>query len=155
MSIHIIAVGHKQPNWVYESVQMYSKRTHKPYDIQLTEIASPKTIDKQSASMRRKKEGEKILEKLPQNVVPVALCVEAMALDSMAFAQKIAQLLEQKNDPCFIIGGADGLSEEVLNHCSQKLSLSALTLPHGLARLLLVEQLYRASCIHANHPYHH
>lgn len=99
-------------------------------------------------------EGERILRALGDGERAVALAVEGRALSTEALAARLGDWRRDGRDLALVIGGADGLAPAVIDRCEAALSLSALTLPHALARLLLVEQLYRAHSLLEGHPYH-
>lgn len=104
---------------------------------------------------RSAQEGERLLEALGREPAAVALDMGGEVLDSPAFAASLRRFDESALRPVFVLGGAYGLAPEVLAACRQRFSLSALTWPHELARVLLLEQLYRAECILRHMPYHH
>jgi 23S rRNA (pseudouridine1915-N3)-methyltransferase len=99
-------------------------------------------------------EGKRILAALPADCVRVALDERGTLLSTMDLARRVARWREAARDVAFIVGGADGLAENVKKAAHLVWSLSPLTLPHGLARVVLAEQLYRADSILHNHPYH-
>ncbi len=100
----------------------------------------------------KEKEG-KLLLKHMKDSYSVSLSIEGKAYDSVSFSKHLEKLQENKN-LTFIIGGSEGLSDEVLEKCMEHISFSKMTFPHGLMRLILIEQLYRATKISENHPYH-
>lgn len=105
---------------------------------------------------RNHQEGVRILASLKQSDLPIALDAAGAAFTSREFAQFLAACdLSLRKRPAFIIGGPYGLAPEVLAACAQRISLSAMTFPHELARVLLLEQIYRAETILRNFPYHH
>lgn len=138
--INILAVG-KLPKWLEEGVHHYLKQMR---NITITTL---KTSNKS-------KENNELLKRLNKNAYLVVLDEKGEGFTSTEFAGKIKSLLQQTNTIEFVIGGADGLSEEIKSQADWVLSLSSATMPHTLARLVLVEQLYRAFSINNNHPYH-
>lgn len=110
----------------------------------------------QSASGRRAAEADALLTKLPSDFAVVCLDPRGKPLSSEAFAEHLAARRDGAADPglAFVLGGPDGLGEAVLDRAALSLSLGPMTLPHGLARIVLAEQLYRAMTILAGHPYH-
>ena len=120
--------------------------------LSLIEVAESKAA---TATARNKAEGEMLLAKVPSSHVLICLDRTGVALSSEAFAGLLAKLRDGGQDGvAFVIGGADGLAPEVLAKSAKALSLGAITLPHGLARIVLAEQIYRAATILAGHPYH-
>jgi 23S rRNA (pseudouridine1915-N3)-methyltransferase len=101
------------------------------------------------------KEDSEIKSKIPANSYVFALCIEGQQLSSEAFSDKLEKVyMSEKKGICFIIGGSDGLPEEVKSECDMKLSFSKMTFPHRLAKIMLLEQLYRALTIQNNRSYH-
>ena len=113
------------------------------------ERTSGKTVEKAKAL-----EGERILAAIPEGATVYALDEKGRPVTTQGLAVMLAGWMRDGTHPAFVIGGADGLSDAVASRADKLVSLSALTLPHGLVRVLLAEQLYRASSILANHPYH-
>ena len=154
MRVAIVCVGHKMPSWIREGFGEYVKRLPPEIKIELAELkpeerSSGKTVDKAKAL-----EGERILAALPAGASVIALDEKGRAVTTQGLAVMLAGWMREGVAPAFVIGGADGLSDEVKARADKLVSLSGLTLPHGLARVLLAEQLYRAWTILANHPYH-
>ena len=144
MLIHIVAVGHIKKNDLASEIEKFLKRL--PEKIKITEITPEKNI---------KKEEEKLLKFFAHH--PFYICgldEKGKNYNSIEFAQKIDFFAEQNLRPLFVIGGANGLSEKVKKKCDLLLSLGKMTWPHMIARLLLIEQIYRAHSILMNHPYH-
>jgi 23S rRNA (pseudouridine1915-N3)-methyltransferase len=114
----------------------------------------PLTLSELSSGRSRADEGKRLLAALSTRERAVALDERGTTFTSTGLADWLEAQRRVGKDLCFIVGGADGLAPEVLQKCSAQLSLSKLTLPHALARVVLAEQLYRATSILANHPYH-
>lgn len=149
-SIQLIVVGKLKDPHLEALENDYLKRIKNPQLI----------IHEVKASAENKEaEGEAILKKI-RELAPngdthiIAMSEWGKKQTSVAFAEWTKVLIEKPQKVFFIIAGAEGFSEEILNHCQEKISLSDLTFPHKLARLLLVEQLYRAQTIKSKHPYH-
>ena len=136
--IKVIAIGTKMPKWIEDGIKHYQKQLKK------FEIITIKNSNK-------KTEGQKLLAKSSGAII--VMDEKGESLTSIEFAKKISDL-EEISDISFLIGGADGVSDEVRNNAKLLISLSKMTMPHSLARLVLVEQIYRAKSILANHPYH-
>ena len=146
MKITLIVVGKLKEKFLVEGVAEYLKRLKKFATIELREIPECRTVEE---------EGLKILSLVPQNSWLCVLDVSGEALSSEEFAKKIAALnLNGISHLTFAIGGAFGLSEELRRAAEFRLSLSKMTLTHQMARLVLVEQIYRAFKLNRNEPYH-
>lgn len=116
------------------------------------EVAESKAA---TASARKDAEAQALLAKIPPTHLPVCLDPDGEALSSEAFARLLAKFRDEGAEGvAFIIGGADGLGGDALAKAAKRVSLGPMTLPHGLARIVLAEQIYRAATILAGHPYH-
>lgn len=154
MKLFILAVGNKMPEWITSGFNEYSKRMPREATIALIEIKpEPRTTGKTVAQIMEA-EAQRIENALPKDVTRIVLDERGTHLTTKQMAQKMHDWLGGGRDVAFIIGGADGLHESVRNSAQQLLALSALTLPHGMVRVLLAEQLYRAYSLLHNHPYH-
>jgi 23S rRNA (pseudouridine1915-N3)-methyltransferase len=150
----ILAVGHKMPDWINTGFSEYAKRMPREMRIELAEIKpEPRTTGKSVAQILAA-EAQRILAALPPQALCIALDERGAAWTTRQLADKMQQWLGLGRDVAFVIGGADGLHEQVKTSAQQLLALSALTLPHGVVRVLLAEQLYRAHSLLHNHPYH-
>jgi len=148
----VVAIGHRMPAWVDSGFAEYAGRMPREARI---ELAALKPAQRGGPVKRvLEAEGERILSALPAGCVKVALDERGTLVDTMALARRMARWRESGRNVAFIVGGADGLAESVKTSADFVWSLSALTLPHGLARVVLAEQLYRAHSILHNHPYH-
>jgi len=148
----VVAIGHRMPAWVDSGFAEYAGRMPREARI---ELAALKPAQRGGPVKRvLEAEGERILSALPAGCVKVALDERGTLVDTMALARRMARWRESGRNVAFIVGGADGLAESVKASADFVWSLSALTLPHGLARVVLAEQLYRAHSILHNHPYH-
>jgi 23S rRNA (pseudouridine1915-N3)-methyltransferase len=150
----ILAVGNKMPEWITTGFNEYAKRMPREASISLIEVKpEPRTTGK-TVPQIMEAEAQRIESALPKDVTRVVLDERGNHLDTKQIAQKMHDWLGGGRDVAFIIGGADGLHESVRASAQLLLALSALTLPHGMARVLLAEQLYRAHSLLHNHPYH-
>ncbi len=142
------------PDWVNSGVNEYAKRFHDGIQIKLIEI--PLLRRNKSSDLARilEKESALIKDALPANARLIALDMLGKSFSSEELALKLTQLQQISSHLCFIIGGPEGLSNEILTLCDERWSLSKLTLPHPLVRIILLESLYRAWSIINNHPYH-
>jgi len=153
MHIRALAVGTRQPAWVDAAVNDYVQRLPRNWGFTLKEIsAAPR--GNQSPAAAAEREGTAILAALGDSERLIALDERGKQVTSAGLAGWIDGWQADGRDVCLCIGGADGLSAECLDRAERRWSLSRLTLPHGLARVLLVEQLYRAWSLQAGHPYH-
>lgn len=152
MRFLIVAVGHRMPVWVNAGFAEYAGRMPREARVEL--IALKPAL--RGAPMQRtlEAEGKRIIAALPADCIRVALDERGALLSTMDLARRVARWREAGRDVAFIVGGADGLAESVRTSAHLTWSLSPLTLPHGLARVALAEQLYRAVSILHNHPYH-
>ena len=154
MRLTIIAVGGKMPAWVVAGVAEYDRRMPRELKIQWREIPLVRRGKDTSAEMLRSREGEKILKAIPEGDKIIALDVKGRSWSTEQLAQQLEHWQMSGDNYSLLIGGPDGLSRACLDRACQRWSLSDLTLPHPLVRILLAEQLYRAWTITANHPYH-
>ncbi len=123
--------------------------------VELSEERLPENPSQKEIDTALTKEGERLLKRLPANAYTIALCVEAKPLSSEQLAKKVAEIaLLGKSEIALIIGSSHGLAEKVKNACQMRLSISPMTFPHQLMRVLLAEQFYRAHKINANENYH-
>ena len=123
--------------------------------VELSEERLPENPSQKEIDTALTKEGERLLKRLPANAYTIALCVEAKPLSSEQLAKKVEEIaLLGKSEIALIIGSSHGLAEQVKNACQMRLSISPMTFPHQLMRVLLAEQFYRAHKINANESYH-
>jgi 23S rRNA (pseudouridine1915-N3)-methyltransferase len=152
--ILILAVGQRQPSWVLEASDMYLKRfpsSDRP-SVQLIKSVIRKnglTIDKMLET-----EANRIQSLIPKGAAVVTLDESGDDLDTLEFLKLLNGFRKKHPKIAFVIGGADGLHRQIKGLASRSIRLSSMTLPHGMARVLLIEQLYRAYSITIHHPYH-
>jgi 23S rRNA (pseudouridine1915-N3)-methyltransferase len=151
--VRVIAVGTRMPSWVRSACDEYLTRLRGSLAVALTEI-EPASRRAGGAPQAIAREGERLLASLLPADHVIALDERGRELTTRELAAWLGGRMQQGEDLAFLIGGPDGLAPEVLARSNYTLALSRLTLPHALARVLLAEQLYRAHCILANHPYH-
>ncbi|MBQ8510156.1 MAG: 23S rRNA (pseudouridine(1915)-N(3))-methyltransferase RlmH [Clostridia bacterium] len=158
MRIHILHVGTIKEKYLTDAVAEYEKRLSAYCTLNHIAIRDERLPERASESeiaAAVKREGERILAAIPPRSYTVALCVEGKQLPSEQFSARLTSLAaEGYSDICFIIGGSDGLSDEVKRACRWRLSISEMTFPHQLMRVILLEQLYRAFNIAAGGKYH-
>jgi 23S rRNA (pseudouridine1915-N3)-methyltransferase len=154
MKLKLLAVGTRMPSWVEAGCNEYGKRMPPELRIETIEIALGARGKNQPASKAIEKESQALLKAIGAQDFVVALDVIGRSLSTEQLATKLADWQMNGRDVCLIIGGPDGLSKACLDRADMRWSLSDLTLPHPLVRIVLMEQMYRAWTINANHPYH-
>jgi 23S rRNA (pseudouridine1915-N3)-methyltransferase len=153
MKLIICAVGHKMPGWVTAGFLEYAKRMPHEAVIELVEIKPEKRTGLKVEQLLDA-EAERILAAISPRRRVIAMDERGAQWSTTELAQSVSTWMKEGGDTVFIIGGADGLAAAIKNSADEVLALSALTLPHALARILLVEQLYRAVSLIKGHPYH-
>lgn len=149
MNITLLAIGKNKDKALQGLIDDYIKRL--PWSLTIKEMAPPNCTDAE----RKRREAELIRAALPPKSFIIALDERGEALDSVGFARFMEKTQGQSPDNIvFLIGGADGLEEALRNDTQARISFGCMTWPHMLVRLMLAEQLYRASTILAGHPYH-
>ena len=154
MQIDLIAVGKKMPAWIESGFKEYKKRLPKNINFKLIEINPAIRSKNNSADNYKQKEQENIISALAANSLIIALDEKGKSISSTKLAKKLQTWNDENQHISLIIGGADGLSDEIKNKANELWSLSEMTLPHGLVRVMVAEQIYRAWSITQNHPYH-
>jgi 23S rRNA (pseudouridine1915-N3)-methyltransferase len=152
--IRLLAVGDRQPSWVDEAFGKYTGRYPREWKFRLDTISTVRRNKNDKSRQAMEAEGALILEKLGSDEQVVLLDERGKQLSSKSLASRLSEWQTDGRDLCFIIGGPDGVSGLVRQRADWMWSLSQLTLPHGLARALLSEQLYRAWSLQTGHPYH-
>lgn len=158
MNVHLIYVGKLKEDYLKKGCDEYIKRLNSLCKLTTWEIAEEKiSANPSQKEIERvlQKEGERILEKIPSGAFIVPMCIEGKQVSSTAFAEKIDQIaVSGKSAIAFIIGGSYGLSDQVKNMADLKMSISPMTFPHQLARMILLEQIYRGFSINNGSKYH-
>ena len=154
MQIHLIAVGNRMPAWVEEAFGEYQKRMPREARIELVELKPEKRDGGKTAEQAMQAEATRISAALPKGCLRVALDERGKSYTSLQLAERLKEWLASGRDVAFVVGGADGLAPEIKEGADLLWSLSPLSLPHPLVRIVLAEQLYRAMSILQNHPYH-
>ncbi|HTF85035.1 23S rRNA (pseudouridine(1915)-N(3))-methyltransferase RlmH [Cellvibrio sp. ARAG 10.3] len=154
MRIRIIAVGTKMPGWVEQGYAEYAKRLPRDCAVELVELPLAQRGKNTDIARAMEKEGEDMLAAIGKGEQVIALDVKGKAWSTEQLAEQMADWRMSGNNYCLLIGGPDGLAPQCLAQAHMRWSLSALTLPHPLVRILVIEQLYRACSILQNHPYH-
>lgn len=158
MKITLIAVGKIKERYFEDAIREYSKRLSRYCRLEIIQVADEKTPDGASEALEeqiKEKEGRRILGQIREGAYVIALAVEGKQLDSLELAARMERLaVEGKSQLVFLIGGSLGLSKEVMRRADFALSFSAMTFPHQLMRVILLEQIYRSFRIRAGEPYH-
>lgn len=157
MTINIICVGKIKESYFSEAAAEFEKRLRRFCNFNIIQLPDKSIPDNPSPAQCNEvlqKEGEMILKKIGKGDIVVAMCIEGKQLSSRQLAQKLSEFQMQSSTIDFIIGGSLGLCEEVKNRAQLRLSMSAMTFPHRIARIMLEEQIYRAFKINANETYH-
>ena len=157
MNATILCVGKLKEKWQQEGCAEYLKRLSRygKYEVvAVDDLPAPERASDAQLKQIMEKEGQALLRHVRPNDRVIALCVVAEAPDSVALSRKLAALSGDGRRNMFVIGGSNGLSDQVLARADMRLSFSNLTFPHGLMRVILLEQLYRAERIRTGEPYH-
>ena len=154
MRLTILALSHKLPAWQQAGVDDYLRRFPRDWPMKLLELAPDKRNSGRSAEQVMADEAQRLRQAMPKGARLIALDERGANWTTRQLADKLKLWQAEGRETVFVIGGTDGMDPSLKAEADQLLQLSALTLPHGLARVLLVEQLYRAVAILNNHPYH-
>jgi 23S rRNA (pseudouridine1915-N3)-methyltransferase len=154
MVIHLISVGNRMPRWVQEGYQEYAKRLPRECRLKLLEIAPGHRGKGSDITRAVREEGERMLKALPRDCLTLALEIEGRQWNTEQLAGKLGDWLTGGRDVALLVGGPEGLADSCRQRADLLWSLSPLTLPHPLVRVLVAEQLYRAWTVLNNHPYH-
>ena len=154
MHIRLLAVGDRQPGWVDEAFGKYTERFPREWKFHLDTIPTARRGKNDKTRQARAAEGEQLLARLEKTEQVVLLDERGTELSSASLAERLANWQRDSRDLSFIIGGPDGVADACRQRADFVWSLSRLTLPHGLARVLFAEQLYRAWSLQTGHPYH-
>lgn len=158
MRIHLVAIGEKMPAWVQAGFDEYARRLPRECSLVLRELPLA-TRGKSGghpgdAARWKREEAEAIRAAIPKGAYIVALDVLGKAWDTPELARRLGVWMQEHSDVVLLVGGPDGLDENLLGEAHARWSLSPLTFPHPLVRILLAEQVYRAWSLLNNHPYH-
>lgn len=154
MKLLILAVGNKMPSWITEGFNEYAKRMPREATITLIEIKPEARNSGKTAAQIMEAEAVRIRAALPSGTICIALDEHGATPTTKQLTQQMKDWMQQGRDVAFVIGGADGLHESIKHQAQHLMALSAFTLPHGMVRVILAEQLYRAHSLMHNHPYH-
>jgi len=154
MKIRLLTVGTKMPGWVQAGIEEYEKRCSRYLGFALVEVPMAKRAKTASIEQCVQKESDELLARVQPDDFVVALEVTGKTFTTEVLADRIDQFRAEGKNLSLLVGGPDGLGSECRQRANECWSLSALTLPHPLVRILVVEQLYRAASILQGHPYH-
>lgn len=154
MNIQMIAVGKKMPEWVDLAFAEYAKRLPRQQRVQLSCIATASRKTGQTRLKIQQQEAELIRQKIKPGSLLIALDEKGKHWSTLEWATHYRQWLQQVSQLNFVIGGPDGLHADLLKQADKTVALGRMTMPHGLARVVLIEQLYRVWSVVEGHPYH-
>jgi 23S rRNA (pseudouridine1915-N3)-methyltransferase len=154
MRVTILSVGHKMPAWIQEGFHEYVRRMPPEIRVEMVELKPEERGAGKSAAKAKEAEGERLIAAVPAGATLLALDEKGKAVSTQGLSVMLSEWMRDAVHPVFAIGGADGLSAAAKERADKLISLSTLTLPHALVRVVLAEQLYRAWSILARHPYH-
>jgi len=154
LRVLVLSVGSPKQRGIAESVRDYEARAGRYFSLESIEVQARRSGGADPARVRRD-EAEALLRRLPQNLETFALTRHGLPIDTRGLAERLEQVATYgPAGVAFLVGGAFGLDDDLIQKCRHRLSLSALTLPHELARLVLAEQLYRVGTLLRGEPYH-
>ncbi|MFC1772066.1 23S rRNA (pseudouridine(1915)-N(3))-methyltransferase RlmH [Pseudomonadota bacterium] len=154
MQINLLAVGTRMPVWIDEGYREYARRMPRECSLVLNQIPLAQRSKSQAIERAVNEEGKRMLAALSDRQQVIALDVKGRSWSTEQLAQQLDNWKQDGRDISLLVGGPDGLAAECLQRAEQVWSLSSLTLPHPLVRVLLAEQLYRAWSLNSGHPYH-
>lgn len=154
MRLKLIALGHNQPRWVADGTEEYAKRFPPEWPFELSELKPEKRAVNRGIESILATEAERIRVQIPKQSLLIALDEHGEQCTTRALAAHLQAWARDSPCAAFVIGSADGLDATLKTEATHRMGLSKLTLPHGMARVLLIEQLYRAISLLAGHPYH-
>lgn len=154
VNINLIAIGTRMPAWVNEAYREYARRLPRECRLHLTEIPLAQRVKSRNVERAVAEEGKRMLAELSPAEHVIALDVNGRSWSTEQLAGQFQQWMQEGRGISLLVGGPDGLSDACLERARQRWSLSPLTLPHALVRVLLAEQLYRAWTLMVGHPYH-
>jgi 23S rRNA (pseudouridine1915-N3)-methyltransferase len=152
--IRLLAVGDRQPGWVDDAFENYSGRLPREWKFRIDRIATARRSKNNTSKNAMDLEAEAILSRIKNDEQVVLLDERGTQMTSQVLASRLSDWQIDGRDLCFVIGGPDGVADGCRQRADSQWSLSKLTLPHGLARVLFAEQMYRAWSLQNGHPYH-
>lgn len=154
MIIRLIAIGTRMPHWVETGFQEYAKRLPKDYQLTCMALEAEKRGKQTDLNKIMAQESQRLYDAAPKTDTIIALDRTGKALDTKMLAAHLENYHDQSQSMSLLVGGPEGISQTILSQCNSVWSLSPMTLPHPLVRIMLAEQCYRAWSIITNHPYH-
>jgi len=154
MKVRLLTVSHRQPSWVDAAFAEYEKRLPREWAFQLVEVKPEARTSGASTERVHAAEAARLRAALPERARVVALDERGKSWTTAELAKHLERWQQEGRDLAFVIGGADGFDPAFVASADVRVSLSPMTLPHGLVRVVMVEQLYRAASILRGHPYH-
>lgn len=154
MKVRLVTVSNRQPRWVHEGCAEYEKRLPRAWQFQVVEVKPTARTSGADAVKVRREEASRVRKAIPKNALLVALDERGASWSTEQLAERTEHWQTLGRDLAFVIGGADGLDPSLRAEADHCLSISAMVMPHGLLRVVFVEQLYRVSTLIAGHPYH-
>jgi 23S rRNA (pseudouridine1915-N3)-methyltransferase len=154
MRITVISASSKQPDWVRTGFEEYARRLKGPVALALTEVPLPKRSRSSAIAPLIAEEGARLLAAVPRGAYVVALDEAGRSFRTTELAKRLEAWIALGQPVALLIGGPDGLAKACLERAAERWSLSPLTLPHGLVRIVVAEALYRAHSLLRGHPYH-
>lgn len=154
MRIRLLTITHKAPSWIQEGYQEYAKRLPAQCALELVEIPAEKRTNNADLKRIKEREGEKMLAVIKANHRVIALDVQGKVWSTEDLAENMRIWQQDARNVDLLVGGPEGLAESCLQKAEERWSLSRLTFPHIIVKLIVAEQIYRAWTILQNHPYH-
>jgi len=154
LKINLLTIGQHLPDWINTGFNEYAKRLPPECALHLIELPAVKRGKNYPVAQAIEEEGDRLLAAVPKNTHLIALDERGTLWNTVTLSEQLAKWQQQGQSVGLLIGGADGLADRCKKAAKQTWSLSPLTLPHGLVRVMVAEQLYRAWSILQNHPYH-
>lgn len=154
MKLRLLSITHKAPSWIKEGYEEYAKRLPSAYALELIEIPAEKRSTHADLTRITEREGEKMLAVLKPDHLVIALDVKGKTWSTEQLAEQMANWHQEGRNVDLLVGGPEGLAPSCLAKAHIKWSLSPLTFPHIIVKLIIAEQIYRAYTILQNHPYH-
>ncbi len=154
MRLTVLGLSHKLPDWQQAGINDYARRFTRDWPLKLVELAPDKRSGGRTPEQVMSEEAVRLRQSIPKGARVVALDERGANWTTKQLAEQLSNWQVDGREVVFLIGGTDGLDPQLKQEADHRLQLSAMTLPHGMVRVLLVEQLYRAISIINNHPYH-
>jgi 23S rRNA (pseudouridine1915-N3)-methyltransferase len=154
MKIKILSLGEKPPKWVTEGFNEYQKRLSKSIPLELIELPITKRTKTGNSKLWMEQEAKTVISKLNCNEHLIILDVASKLISTEDLAEKMQSWKQNSPNVVILIGGPDGIDKSIKDIAKEKISISKMTFPHPIVRIIIAEQLYRAYTILENHPYH-